>query len=125
MYKDLKVWGRNFSLEVLFDVFTGEEVLPEQQKSLESFIGKADEILSDSSEIEKYCANNSNGEVTLPVDNIFKYVVPVQLFIKRETSVRKVALLCNYKFDEEAGCAIVFENEKLMCICTQEEVQFI
>ena len=62
MYKDLKVWGRNFSLEVLFDVFTGEEVLPEQQKSLESFIGKADEILSDSSEIEKYCANNSNGD---------------------------------------------------------------
>lgn len=125
MHKDLKIWGRVFSLEVLFDVFDGEEVLEEQRQALELFVERADILLSDSSEIEKYCADNSNGEVALPIDNIFKYVVPAQIFIKREIITRKVALLCNYKFDEESGCAMVFEKEKLICICTQEEVQFL
>ena len=125
MYKELKVWGRDFSLEVLFDVFEGEDVLVEQQQALDAFLDKADVLLSDTSAIEKYCIDNSNGEIKDTVDNIFKYVIPTQIYVKRKTDTRQVVLLCNYRFDDESGCALVFENEKLLTICTQEDVEFI
>lgn len=122
MYKDITIWGRIFSIEIVFDVFKGEEVLAEQQQALDSFLAVADNVLSDSSEIGNYCANNSYGEVSLPIDNIFKYVIPTQLFVPRNADLRRVVLLCDFKYDEEAGCALVFENEQLANICTQEEV---
>lgn len=122
MYKDMIIWGREFSIEIVFDVFKGEEILPEQKQALDSFTIIADKILSDSTEIKKYCADHSNGEVTLPIENIFRFVIPTQLFVTRMTDVRQVVLLCDFKFDEESGCALVFENENLIKICTQEEI---
>ena len=122
MLKSINVWGRDFSLKVIFETLKGEEVLEEQNKALDAFIDKSDMLLSDSKKIEKYCVEKSNGKIESPVDNIFKYVIPTRIYVMRETLTRKVVLLCNYKFDEESGCALVFENEKLIRICTQEEL---
>ena len=122
MHKNINVWGREFKLEVIFDSFKDEEVLTEQLKALVAFLDKAPELLSDVSAVEKYCVDNSNGKVSAPIDNIFKYVIPTQIFVVRSKAKREVVLLCNYKFDDEAGCAIVFENEALKRICTQEDI---
>lgn len=122
MLKSVNIWGRDFSLKVIFEALKGEEVLEAQYKALDSFIEKSEVLLSDTKEIEKYCIEKSNGELVDPVDNIFKYVIPTRIYVMRETNTRKIALLCNYKFDEESGCALVFMNEKLTKICTQEEI---
>lgn len=122
MLKSINVWGREFSLKVIFEALKGEEILEAQYKALDSFIEKSEVLLSDTKEIEKYCVEKSNGELVDPVDNIFKYVIPTRIYVMRETTIRKVVLLCNYKFDEESGCALVFENENLTKICTQEEI---
>ena len=120
MYKTLNVWGRDLKLEIIYDVFTGEEVLDEQITALSEFLKKKDLLLQDPTQVKEYCINDRGEEIGDSIDNIFKYVVPTSLYIKRETKKRVVALLCNYKFDIEHGLAIVFENEKLKEIGDQD-----
>lgn len=122
MHKELKVWGRELSLKIIFDVFDGEDILIEQHEALDAFLAQASELLADSKAIEEYCVKNSNGSVVAPVDNLFKYVIPTAVYVRRKTDLREIALLCDFKFDEESGCALVFQNEALTKICSQEEL---
>ena len=130
----MKIWGREFDLDVLFysDEEGGSTV--EQEKALDLFLKanslnvsghddgtscKTDNAISliDSSktEVEKYCVDNANGnDIDDPIINIFKYVIPKSIFVDEVTKdTRTVALLCNFKFDMEHGLAVIFKNEKL------------
>ena len=122
MNKKMTIWGREFNIKVVYDAFTGEEILDEQREALDAFCAVAEELLSDPKEIKKYCMNKNKKEIGNSINNIFKYVIPVSLLIKRDPKERKVALLCNYRFDEEHGVALVYENEKLIHIGTQDDV---
>ena len=120
MYKTLNVWGRDFQLEIVYEVYSEEEVLDEQITALSEFLKKKDVLLQDPTPVKEYCIKDRGEEVGNSIDNIFKYVIPTSLYIKRETKKRVVALLCNYTFDIEHGLAIVFENEKLKEIGGQD-----
>ena len=122
MNKKMTIWGREFNIKVVFDVFTGEEILDEQKKALEAFCAVAEKLLSDPKDIKKYCLKKNKKEIGNSIDNIFKYVIPTSLLVKRDTKKHTIALLCNYRFDEEHGLAIVYENEKLIRIVSQDEV---
>lgn len=107
----LTIWNREFDLDIVFDVFAGEEITEQQQKALDTFLANASIIDTCKSKVEDYCIKNSNGQIE-QVDNIFKYVIPKALFVVREKSqTRTVAVMCNFKFDMEHGMAIVFRNE--------------
>lgn len=120
MNKTINVWGRDFRLEIIYDVFKGEEVLDEQITALSEFLKKKDILLKDATPVKEYCLKDRGDEIGETIENIFKYVIPTSLYIKRETKKRVVALLCNYKFDLEHGLAILFENEKLKEIGEQD-----
>lgn len=122
MNKKIAVWGREFELKVVFDVYTGEDVLNEQKEAMDAFLSVSDTLLSDDKEIKQYCVDNNKNEVGDSIENIFRYVIPTTLLIKRNTEKHVVALLCNYRFDEEHGLALVYENEKLVLIGSQDEV---
>ena len=122
MNKKIAVWGREFELKVVFDVYTGEDVLNEQKEAMDAFLSVSDTLLSDDKEIKQYCVDNNKNEVGDSIENIFRYVIPTALLIKRNTEEHVVALLCNYRFDEEHGLALVYENEKLVLIGSQDEV---
>ena len=47
---------------------------------------------------------------------------PTDIYLPRTTEIRSAALFCDYRFDEEHGIAIVFENEKFIEIGTQDIV---
>ena len=79
-----------------------------------------DSINESITHVEKYILNNGLKDNGLyEVDNIFKYVIPKDIYILQDEK-RKVAILCNYKFDMEHGLAIVFENEKFKTIVAQD-----
>ena len=120
MNKKMMIWGREFSINIIFDVFTGEEVLKEQMEALEAFCVVSEKVLSDTTDIKEYCIKHNRKEIGDTISNIFKYVIPTSLYIKRNEKNHEVALLCNYKFDEEHGLAMSFENEKLKSIGTQD-----
>ena len=117
---ELNVWGRKFDLDIVYDVYSGEEILDVQVQALESFINNKDELLSDDFEIKKYCKNDAGDLIEGEITNIFKYVIPSSVFVKREENKHIVALFCDYRFDEEHGIAIVFENEKMVKIGSQD-----
>ena len=57
------------------------------------------------------------------IDNLFKYVKPKTIFVKRPTeNNRIVVLLCNYKFNPDHDLAIIFKNEKFEKIETDDNV---
>ena len=44
-------------------------------------------------------------------DNIFSYILPQYIFVKEGTKGVKIALVCRYRYDEEHGLMIVFDND--------------
>ena len=122
MNKSFNIWGRDFDLKVIFDVYEDESVLEAQEAALINFEKNADKLLNSSKDIEKYCIKIDGDRIGKKIDNIFKYVMPQSILIKRTDKKRIVVLLCNYRFDEEHGIAMVFENEKLCMIGTQDEL---
>ena len=122
MYKKLLIWNREFDLRVVFDSYD-EEVLPIQEQALEAFLKAENTIQESKKQLEKYILNDEYAEIEgNPIDNIFKYVIPTDLYIPRTPETRTVALLCDYRFDEEHGIAIVFENEQFKKIGEQDIV---
>lgn len=122
MYKKLLIWNREFDLRVVFDSYD-EEVLPIQEQALEAFLKAENTIQESKKQLEKYILNDEYAEIEgNSIDNIFKYVIPTDLYIPRTLETRTVALLCDYRFDEEHGLAIVFENEQFKEIGEQDIV---
>ena len=117
----INIWGRDFELEVKYDCYNDEKILPIQKDALKVFLSNTNSIISVKEDVEKYCLANSFGKIeTDAIDNIFKYVIPKYLYIKRSKEKRVIAIMCNYKFDMEHGIALVFENEKLCEIGNQD-----
>ena len=122
MYKKLLIWNREFDLRVVFDSYD-EEVLPIQEQTLEAFLKSENTIQESKQQLEKYIINDEYAEIEgNSIDNIFKYVIPTDIYIPRTSETRTVALLCDYRFDEEHGLAIVFENEHFKEIGEQDIV---
>lgn len=122
MNRSITVWGREFELKVVFDVYEGEEILNIQKEALDEFLEAAGSLLSSYSELENYCLNRDAAAIGDKIDNIFKYVMPKSIFVKRDDKKHVVALICDYRFDEEHGLALIFENEKLVRVVTQDNV---
>ena len=114
------IWGRRFELSIQYDCYGDEDILPAQEDAYALFRSEADRILFSDQDIKRYCLEKNKEEIGKNIDNIFKYVMPVSIFVKREKEKHVVALLCDYKFDMEHGIAIVFENEKLNQIGIQD-----
>ncbi len=114
------IWGRRFELSIQYDCYGDEDILPAQEEAYALFRSEADRILFSDQDIKRYCLEKNKEEIGKNIDNIFKYVMPVSIFVKREKEKHVVALLCDYKFDMEHGIAIVFENEKLNQIGIQD-----
>ena len=122
MNKKVKVWGRDFQLEVIFDSYNDEETTSMQKEALDMFTNVADKLLSSCDELKKYCIKKDGNLIEDTIENIFKYVIPTALYVERNNNKRRISLLCNYRFDEEHGIAITYENEKLIHIGPQDDI---
>ena len=121
MHKELDIWGRRFDLEIIYDLYDGEELLEIQKEALEKFIEESPTLLSMHEELDEYCLKEAGDRIGEKVDNIFKYVVPAYLYVQRDEENRVVALFCDYKFDIEHGIALIYRNEKLEHIGPQDD----
>lgn len=116
----INIWERDFELNVEYDCYPGEEILPAQKEAIEKFLDLST-IKESREKVEKYCLENNGEEIgTDKIINIFKYVMPKYLFVKRNEKKHIVAIMCNYKFDNDNGIAVVFENEKFVAVGDQD-----
>lgn len=118
----LNIWNRDFELPMSVKTFKGKEPTDVQKEAVAKFEANTDIISDAQDDVEKYILAHGLKENGIDkVDNIFKYVIPKTIVIPKAKN-RVVGLICNYKFDEEHGMAVVFENEKFKKIGAQDIV---
>ena len=117
----VRLWGRQFNLDITYDCYSGENILESQKKAVQIFCEKSDEIEASLKNVKEYCLSINKNEIgDESIENIFKYVAPKYLFVPRDEKNQVVALMCNYKFDPESGIAVIFENGKFKEVGKQE-----
>lgn len=119
----VSLWGRDIDFTVIYDCYTGEEVLAKQRDAVNKLLENWSDAERSKTAVAEFCLERDpdkfpNGSI----DNIFKYVMPQQLYIERTTEKRVVYILCAYRYDDEAGIAIKFVNEKLAGVSTQSNI---
>ncbi|WP_458458737.1 DUF6985 domain-containing protein [Pseudobutyrivibrio sp.] len=118
----LNIWDRNFELPMSVKTFKGKEPTDAQKEAVAKFEANTNMISAVQNEVEKYILAHGLKENGIDkVDNIFKYVIPKAIVVPKAKN-RVVGLICNFKFDEEHGLAVVFENEKFKKIGAQDIV---
>lgn len=119
----LLIWGREFEIEIKYDCYAGEEVLENQKDALKAFLKSKENIEESLEMVKNYClAQNKKDIGEKEISNIFKYVIPKYLYVVRNIDEHIIAIMCNYKFDQENGIAVVFENEKCQKIGKQDVI---
>ncbi|MGN0594663.1 MAG: DUF6985 domain-containing protein [Hominimerdicola sp.] len=109
---DVIIWGRKMTLPVEYDCYEGEEVTKSQLQALEHFKSHTEWIGKSKSIVEDYCKEQvMDDDKNLKKDNIFSYIKPECLFIKRDKENPRIALMCKYRYDLEHGLAVVFSSK--------------
>lgn len=120
--QNLNIWGREFELEIVFDCYESEEVLSAQKDALAKFLSVAERLIDNAKKsVEEYCIKRNADDIGSPtIGNIFKYVMPKSIYIQRTTNGSGVVgLMCAYKFDTDNGIAVIFKDERLEKVGTQ------
>lgn len=118
--KKLNLWGRNISLSVEYDCYTGEEVLPEQEAALNGLVNDWQIVENTKKAVIDYCMMRDEEKIAeKSAIDIFKYVTPKSLFIARDKKCNRVYLMCDYLFNEDDGIAVEFIDGKFSKVGSQ------
>lgn len=118
---ELIIWGRQFTIPAVYDCYGGESVTQEQTDALKTFIAHLEWIEKAKRQVEAYCRERvSEDEENQKKDNIFSYVKPESIFIKRDKHHPRVALMCKYRYDPEHGLAVVFTKDGGITVGSQD-----
>lgn len=118
---NIKIWGREISLNVEYDCYDGEKITPKQIEAVERFCGNLFWVDRAKKDVVKYCKAEVEGDdENKKKDNIFSYVKPEALFVKRDDEKSRVAIMCKYRYDPEHGLAIVFDSKGNVTVGMQD-----
>ena len=118
---NLNIWDRDFSLEIEYDCYSGETVTKEQKKAIESFASHSEWICKAKTVVENYCKEQvTEDDENSKKENIFSYIKPDYLYVKRDDNNPRVAIMCKYRYDPEHGIAVVFSHEGEVIVGPQD-----
>lgn len=110
-FLEITIWGRLFTLPVEYDCYEGEEITEAQIQALKQFRTHTEWIEQSKSAVENYCKEQvMSDDENNKKDNIFSYIKPECLFVKRDKENPRIALMCKYRYDLEHGLAVVFSS---------------
>ena len=123
MIKSLEttIWGRKCTLPVEYDCYEGEEVTKSQIQALKRFKSHTEWIEQSKSIVEDYCREQvMSDDENAKKDNIFSYIKPECLFVKRDKESPRIAMMCKYRYDLEHGLAVVFSSDGEVTVGMQD-----
>jgi hypothetical protein len=121
MTKTIQIWGRKMEIEIRYESYPNDPVIAEQQIAAKMILDNPDIFNDALDDVKTYCKENCNNMIQeTAIENVFQYVLPEALYVEQNREKRSVALMCNYKFDEEHGIAVVFENEHFVQVGPQD-----
>ena len=104
---EISIWGRNFTLPIEYDCYEGESVTDEQKKCVAHIQEKSECINKSLPFVRQHFEKSIDADaLNCNKDNVFGYLAPHYLFVKREENPR-MALMCRCKYEPEHGFAIV------------------
>lgn len=107
---DVEIWGRIFSLEVVYAHHKDENITEAQEQAIKKFLANLQWIDRAKKCVEDFCRAKVLGdEENQKKDNIFSYVKPHYLLVKLNEDKPRVAIMCKYRYDPEHGLAVVFD----------------
>lgn len=109
--KNLMIWNRERTVNIMFDCYEEEEISEEQISAYEEFIENIEHNQKLAYQaFEKYCVENYSEDIPEDgFDNIYKYLLPDMIYVKRDYQDRKViGFICRFKLDMENGLAVKF-----------------
>lgn len=118
---DIIIWGREFSLSIDYDCDEDEEVLRKQIKALEDFVSHPEWVENAKGYVERFCRNSVAEDTdNSKKDNIFSYIKPDYIYVKRSGIHPRIALMCKYRYDMEHGLAVVFTADGNISVGLQD-----
>ena len=117
----LDLWGKQLAIPVSYDCYSGETVTDNQIEALDYFLSNKSWIENSENDVKEYCQKWVEEFLGESVSNdIYDYILPMELFVKRELDNPRIALMCDFKYDPEHGLAIVFSHEGEITIGSQD-----
>lgn len=117
----ISIWGRESSLPIEYDCYEGETVTTEQINAVSHFSDHTEWIEDAKNHVEAFCKDQVMEDVENDKkDNIFSYIKPECIFVKRDITHPRIALMCKYRYDLEHGLAVVFSSEGEITVGTQD-----
>ena len=113
----LMIWGRDFALPIEYDCYEGESITEKQIEAVEALIMHPEWIEKSKNAVEAYCKDEVLRDNK---SDIFSYVDPRYLFVKRNDQDPSVALMLNYRYDPEHGLAVVFKLDGEVAVGSQD-----
>ena len=105
----LTIWDREFTLPIEFDCFKDEKITRKQRSAVKNFAKHKEWIEASKEVVEEFCKERVlEDDENQKKDNIFSYIKPDYLFVKRDKEKPRVAIMCKYRYEPEHGLAIVF-----------------
>lgn len=118
---EIMIWVRSFMLPVEYDCYEGEEVTKAQIRALKNFQAHTEWIEQSKSIVEDYCCEQvMSDDENAKKDNIFSYIKPECLFVKRDKDNPRIAIMCKYRYDLEHGLAVVFSADGEVSVGMQD-----
>ena len=117
----LIIWDREFSLPIEYDCYKGEKVTKEQKTAATNFAKHKDWIDASKSKVEEFCKEQVLEDIdNQKKDNIFSYIKPDYLYIKRDAENPRVVMMCKYRYEPEHGLAIVYSADGEVTVGIQD-----
>lgn len=119
-HKKVRLWGRDLDLEIQYDCYAGEEVLPVQEEALESVLNNWQIVEDAKAYVVKYMLERDGDKIEDANKlNLFKYVMPQKLFVGRTKDTPSVYLVCAYRHNADDGLVVEFVDATVKQIGTQ------
>lgn len=120
---EVSIWGREFTLPVEYDCYEGEEVTKAQIQAIKRFESHTEWIQESKSIVEDYCRKQvMSDDENAKKENIFSYIKPECIFVKRDKENPRIAMMCKYRYDLEHGLAVVFSSDGEVTVGMQDMI---
>ncbi len=115
----IDVFGKEFDLDVVYDLYAESSCLPALEKALQIFVSHPEWIKTAKSKVLNYCGSDVlSDEENSTKNDLFSYLTPHRIYLKRDA--KRVAIMCKYLYDLEHGLAVVFDSEGNVTVGIQD-----
>ncbi len=119
----LTIWDREFDLPIEYNCHKGMRPTKVQLDALRSFVSHTEWIEKSKAEVEAFCKEKVlEDEDNQKKDNIFSYIKPDYLLVKRDAEKPRIALMCKYRYEPEHGLAIVYSADGEIIVDIQDVI---